>query len=93
MIAKCANPKCEARFLYFGVGRLFVTHKCAKHKPTSEDPVMYPKLFWLCKNCSLHMTLQFDIDGSPVILRKGLPDWENDFPLGMISQANEANVV
>jgi len=90
MVAKCANPECEARFLYFGVGQLFVTYDHETRKAPARDSKTHPKFFWLCEDCSLHMALHFDIDGSPLVLPRTVPDWDDDFPVAIGSQMSES---
>jgi hypothetical protein len=64
MVAKCANPACEARFRYFREGRLFqierksdgAAHNGGKNGHNVEH-------FWLCADCSANLTLTIDGDG------------------------------
>lgn len=88
MLSKCANPECDAKFLYFHEGHLFVTHGRAKQNPTTGDPAIHPRFFWLCENCSLHMTVQFDVEGMPIIRSRAMTDWEH-FSMSAGSQMQE----
>ncbi len=71
MLAKCANPSCNAPFLYLREGRLYrmemgpemlpggpqPSHQSG---PTGErKPVRRLEFFWLCGRCSRQMSLAF----------------------------------
>ncbi len=60
MLAKCANPVCEERFLRFTAGRLF---RLAAHARKEE-------YFWLCGTCSTTYTLTLDNNGRAVVQPK-----------------------
>ncbi|HEX6805038.1 MAG TPA: hypothetical protein VF133_15260 [Terriglobales bacterium] len=68
MVAKCANPGCEAPFRYFHTGKLFRLDKqCGyerRHLLGDEldmkKPIRHIEFFWLCDECARNMTLTFD---------------------------------
>lgn len=90
MVAKCGNPGCEARFLYFGRGQLFVTYRHVDHASSGEESLTYPEFFWLCENCAPRMTLQFDLDGAPMILHRNPAQCDDSYALSMHSQFSQA---
>ncbi|HET7440021.1 MAG TPA: hypothetical protein VFJ47_01870 [Terriglobales bacterium] len=78
MVSRCANPACAAPFRYLHEGRLFQIERrldrtAADHSefpddPGSKRPASQVEFFWLCKNCSLTMTLVFE-KGTGVVTR------------------------
>ncbi|HXM61943.1 MAG TPA: hypothetical protein VN950_13890 [Terriglobales bacterium] len=69
MVAKCSNPSCSARFRRLKEGKLFRLETDPLLKPTS---VKVKEYFWLCRDCSLIMTLRLGEDAkvSQVLLPK-----------------------
>lgn len=69
MVAKCGNPSCSARFRRLREGKLF---------RLETDPILRPsgpkvkEYFWLCRDCSLTMTLHLGEDGN--VTMRLLPD-------------------
>jgi hypothetical protein len=61
MVAKCANPSCDAPFRYLNQGKLFqVERRGAKGvSPTGHNVEHY----WLCTGCAQQFTLTRDADG------------------------------
>jgi len=59
MVSQCANPACEAQFLYFGEGQLITIRRCA-HSP--KEPTV--EFFWLCGACCMRMSLEVGSDGN-----------------------------
>jgi hypothetical protein len=82
MLAKCANPACAAKFLYFHEGKLFLFEPepdaSMRGPPADPDYVgrsRTPQYFWLCSSCCSAMTLQPDGDHGVTVVRKpGVPD-------------------
>lgn len=76
MVSRCANPACAAPFRYLHEGKLFqierpLNRNAANHNEFPDDatgrkPASQVELFWLCKNCSLTMTLIFEKGGRVV---------------------------
>lgn len=63
MLSKCANPSCDAIFLRFSEGRVFVTEVEAGHQADAGGRHgRQREYYWLCDACSRKMT---------VILREG----------------------
>jgi hypothetical protein len=67
MLSKCANPACDAHFLYLHEGKLFRTElekegnvAMIDSAMSSRKPVRRIEYFWLCGACSEDMTLVFD---------------------------------
>jgi len=73
MLAKCANPACNAPFLYLRDGKLFQIEVEAKEsldgvavpvKESSSAPERKPlrrlEFFWLCGRCAQRLTLVLD---------------------------------
>ena len=79
MVGKCANPECDARFLYFREGQLFVTYRTSTDTSEESSAVTYPTFFWLCGYCSTRMTLAFDSEGTPIMQHKRVPDCKDHF--------------
>lgn len=75
MLAKCANPSCLTPFRYLDSGTLFRIESdpwCAPDKVVRE-------YFWLCRECSLTLTLRLDDDAKiRVSSRHDLPDRTED---------------
>lgn len=65
MISKCANPLCDARFLYLHEGKLFRFERECQDAgevllgidPKLLKPSSRVEFFWLCGKCSAWMTL------------------------------------
>jgi hypothetical protein len=62
MLAKCANPKCSASFLYLRQGRLFVldvADDAVNGGPSRDERLVAHRLryFWLCDMCHRSMTV------------------------------------
>ena len=79
MVAKCANPECDARFLYFREGQLFVTYRNSTDTSGQSSALSYPTFFWLCEYCSGRMTVNFDSEGTPIMRHKRVTDCEDHF--------------
>lgn len=69
MVSQCANPGCQAPFLYFREGRLFAVPR--RNSASTE-------YFWLCGACAQEVELKFadldDLDhehGPTVVVREG----------------------
>ena len=90
MVRKCANPDCEARFLYFGRGQLFVARRRTHHDSDPQEPAMIPEFFWICENCASRMSLQFDFDGAPMIVHKDPAEYDDYYPLSANVESQEA---
>ncbi len=65
MVANCANPKCRARFHYWGEGRVFsFDHAAGRNGHAAADGWFAPEsaieYFWLCGECSADYTLAVD---------------------------------
>jgi hypothetical protein len=72
MLAKCANPACNAPFLYLREGRLYqmeVGQEVPRSVPEPNDqpgltrdrkPVRRLEFFWLCGRCAQQMSLAFN---------------------------------
>lgn len=66
MLAKCANPACNAPFLYLREGRLYQM-EVAVERPQAEQanggeerrPLRRLEFFWLCSSCAREMTLAY----------------------------------
>lgn len=72
MLSKCANPDCGASFHYLGEGKLYEIRYDAE---SAVRQVLPPKKaagrserFWLCDQCSEHMTLAVDASSKVVLL-------------------------
>lgn len=67
MLSKCSNPSCPTLFRYLHEGKLFrieldvVTGETATFgiDPELKKPVRRTEFFWLCRECSAKMTLDF----------------------------------
>ncbi len=61
MVTKCANPRCDHRFMYSGEGKLFFLDRRAR-RPAIEN------LFWLCGQCVTAYTIVLDDQATPNIV-------------------------
>jgi hypothetical protein len=67
MLSKCSNPDCTTLFRYLHEGKLFrieldvVTEETGNFgiDPEIKKPVRRTEFFWLCRECSAEMTLDF----------------------------------
>lgn len=67
MLSKCSNPDCTTLFRYLHEGKLFrieldvVKEDTATFgiDPELRKPVRRTEFFWLCRECSAEMTLDF----------------------------------
>jgi len=65
MVSKCANPECDAEFLYLHEGELFVIE-------LPEKGVAY---YWLCATCATYLRVVFDaVEGAKVIANLDILD-------------------
>jgi len=84
MLSKCANPVCQATFLYLHEGELFRWEtssgspgNSATDLSSAVDPDMGVKktrrieYFWLCGNCAPSMTLIFKGEEGVIVQPKG----------------------
>lgn len=67
MLAKCANPACNAPFLYLREGKLYQMEVVADAVRQEQDregeerkTARRLEFFWLCARCSREMTLAYD---------------------------------
>jgi hypothetical protein len=65
MVSECANPKCGARFLYFGEGKL-----PAAPRPVNSSSRSHMKLFWLCGECATHLSMHVTPQGEISVVPK-----------------------
>jgi len=71
MVSKCANPKCQAPFLYWHAGKLFRFE--ARNLPATKvridlRPPQGVEFFWLCEDCMQEFTLASDpVHGARVV--------------------------
>jgi len=56
MVAKCANPQCDARFHYLGEGQLY----CFEPRRGQDGVAEY---FWMCDECATEHGLDLREDG------------------------------
>ena len=57
-VSNCANPECNAEFLYLHKGELFVI----------ELPDKGVAYYWLCPTCAMYLRVVFDpVEGAKVI--------------------------
>ena len=79
MLSKCANPECNATFLYFHRGKLFrlETESGQDRRRTMGSAALKPlrrvEFFWLCQECAGNMTLAYD-KGTGVSVRTKLDE-------------------
>ena len=67
MLSKCSNPDCTTLFRYLHEGKLFrIELDVVKEEtvtfgidPELKKPVRRTEFFWLCRECSAEMTLDF----------------------------------
>ena len=74
MIATCSNPACNAPFLYFRSGKIFMLE--ANHvdpKSTTDPPKRRTEFFWLCGECAPGMDLMRTTDGEVTICQSPRP--------------------
>lgn len=66
MLAKCANPACNAPFLYLREGKLYQMEVAVDSAPAEQESAEDRKrsrrleFFWLCAKCAPQMTLAYD---------------------------------
>lgn len=67
MLAKCANPACNAPFLYLREGKLYQIEVATERlllqqeaAPDGRKPARRKEYFWLCTRCSQEMTLAYN---------------------------------
>ncbi len=65
MLAKCANPACNAPFRRLSEGKLFLVESECAEKETPLDPFRgkpprHVEYFWLCAECAPLITLSFN---------------------------------
>ena len=64
MVSKCANPACNAPYLYFHQGKLFRGESAASVRGSngngSKKPMRHVEFYWLCNDCAEKMTLAFE---------------------------------
>jgi len=59
MVSECANPACEAQFLYFGEGQLVAVRRHVE--PMTKSKVEF---FWLCGECASYLSLEVELNGA-----------------------------
>lgn len=65
MVTNCANPDCDAEFLYLHEGELFVI----------ELPDKGAAHYWLCPSCAPYMRVVYDpSEGAKVVAKSGVAD-------------------
>jgi hypothetical protein len=57
----CANPGCDAEFLYLHEGELVIFH------PPNQDA----KYFWLCAVCCQYLQVELDASGEAKVIPRG----------------------
>ena len=65
MVSKCANPSCDQLFRYLRKGTVFFLERT----PSSKRVGGSVEHFWLCDECSETLTLRFDMEQRPQIVR------------------------
>lgn len=60
MVRYCANPGCNAEFLYLHEGELYIFH------PPNE----HARYFWLCAACCLYLKIKFDASGEATVVAR-----------------------
>ena len=65
MVSQCANPECGAPFLYFRQGKLIAL----RHRGETVR-VGRVELFWLCRECANHITLEVKLQGGLKLIPK-----------------------
>ncbi len=75
MLAKCANPACNALFLYLRDGKLYQMEVAEQQgRPEQENleearkPLRRVEFFWLCSGCAQQMTLAYDRQRGLIVL-------------------------
>ncbi len=56
MLAKCANPECEAQFHYLGEGQLYCFEPPRGHDGNAE-------YFWMCDTCAAEKGMELRESG------------------------------
>jgi hypothetical protein len=59
MVSQCANPACEAQFLYFGEGQLITVRR---YEDSSARSAV--EFFWLCGDCVTSMRMEIGSSGN-----------------------------
>ena len=78
MIRECANPDCNAEFLYAHEGQLFSYEIRNPKEPCRDVPAAICKkkpgravvYFWLCEQCCERFTLHFTISSGVTLISK-----------------------
>jgi hypothetical protein len=65
MVSECANPHCNAQFLYFGQGQLVAVPRRAKFSNQSKV-----EFFWLCGDCANFLEIQVTPDGGTDVVER-----------------------
>ncbi len=86
MLAKCTNPSCSASFRFLDDGRLFRLDTDPTLRSSSAKATEY---FWLCKDCSVGMTLRLAQDGS--VMATGLREALRNGPQVAFVSVDRAN--
>jgi hypothetical protein len=69
MLHKCANPECPTLFRKMSAGRLFQLPKRAQNGDgTSRHSGRGVAYFWLCGDCSAHLTLTQDPETDVIVM-------------------------
>jgi hypothetical protein len=77
MVAKCANPQCNQRFMRSDEGKLFFV------KPEKPGPAI-ENLFWLCRECASAYTVTKNdqtnaaFQPDPARMLRGEREWRKD---------------
>ncbi len=74
MVAKCANPSCDASFQYLRGGKLFLLDLPRMSATTEEDGSSTnhhrtAEYFWLCNECSSQLTVIVDRNGQAAVAK------------------------
>jgi hypothetical protein len=62
MLSKCANPACDAPFLYMHQGKLFrleVSTEATATVQAAKKAARHVEFFWLCDRCAAEMRLTY----------------------------------
>jgi hypothetical protein len=78
MIRECANPNCDAEFLYANEGQLFPFEIRNPKEPCRDVPAAICRkkpgravvYFWLCEQCCERFTLHFTISSGVRLISK-----------------------
>ena len=74
MIATCSNPACNAPFLYFRSGKIFMFEASdVDPKSTTDPPKRRIEFFWLCGECAPGMDLMRTTNGEVTICQSPRP--------------------